>query len=88
MFIFLSYKKFIGGAGLLVQHHAQNCYCIPQEDRGFCVSPEVGSGQTVGGVRLSNPQWKGHRSWDRTRELETHGIEGVVGRKEERQDGV
>lgn len=39
MFIFLSYKKFIGGAGLLVQHHAQDCYCIPQEDRGLCVSP-------------------------------------------------
>lgn len=88
MFIFLSYKKFIGGAGLLVQHHAQNCYCIPQEDRGFCVSPRMGSGQAIGTVRLSSSQWKGHRPWDRMRELQTHRVEGVVGMKDEEQDGV
>lgn len=69
MFIFLSYKKFIGGAGLLVQHHAQDCYCIPWEDRGLCVSPgaEVGAGggegrREVGGIRLPSPQRKGHRA--------------------------
>ena len=51
MFIFLSYKKFIAGAGLLVRHQARNCYCIPQEDRGLCVSPGAAG---RGGGRLSS----------------------------------
>lgn len=55
MFIFLSYKKFIAGAGLLVRHQARNHYCIPQEDRGLCVSPgAVGRG----GRRLSSLRGK------------------------------
>lgn len=55
---------------------------------GVLCQPRDGEWATVGEVRLSSPQWKGHRPWDRTRELETHGVEGVVGRKEEGQDGV
>ena len=55
MFIFLSYKKFIAGAGLLVRHQAQNRYCIPQEDRGLCVSPGAAG---RGGRRLSSLRGK------------------------------
>lgn len=40
-----------------------------------------GDGREVAGVRLSSPQWIGHRAWDRTRELQTHGVAGAVGRK-------
>ena len=55
MFIFLSYKKFIAGAGLLVRHQARNRYCIPQEDRGLCVSPGAAG---RGGGRLSSLRGK------------------------------
>lgn len=37
------------------------------------VSAHGGEWVGVGGVRLSSPQWKGHRAGDRPRELHTHG---------------
>ena len=78
MFIFLSYKKFIAGAGLLVRHQARNHYCIPQEDRGLCVSPGGGG---KGWKKAVQPPWKAHRAWDRTRELQTRGVEGARGER-------
>lgn len=52
------------------------------------VSAWIGWGEAVDGVRLSSPQWKGHRAWGRTRELQIHGVEGMVGRKDGEQDQV
>lgn len=63
MFVFLSYKKFIGGAGSLSNTMLSVATAFHRKTEDSVSA----WGRGVGGVRLSSPQWGGHGARGRTR---------------------